>query len=610
MRGALLEEFGRALGRIESEGDRSGDEVRLFLDDVVKGLTAPDGRVIPVRLSLFAEVVRHRPWTHATLQALGGVDGIGVKFLEDRFESDSSPYRLHRHAAQAILRALLPPPASVIRGLARTESELRTASGYADRPDDFHYLMRILDSELRLITTTEEKEERERIKDEGGRTKGNVAVPSGSFSASSLQPFPLIQPSASSLQPFPLIQPSALRYYQLAHDYLIPPIRRWLEREQRSTRAGRARLRLEAITAAWLERPVPRRLPSFPEWVGIISHVRPAERSPDEARLLRATARHYFTRFAMIAAVFALLVVIRQSLRDREAGRSLLRAARTADDRKLQALIPELEPYQSQLSRELEADENAPPSSKRAHDRELAGVLLYRFAPSAARGLYLRELLLLAPDPDRVDIIRESLAVHPKHSDPGALWRVANDKTAAPGERLRAIAALARLEPSHANWKTTDPIIARALLGEDRRTIPRWIELLEPVLAVVVSQLDLDVRNPELSLSWRAVSAEALAEALGRRGEGADFAGPIAEAPPEAFHILVRGVQRFDCAQERSRRWLRSSPAKRRMTPTRSSAMATPAVRPAPRLPCSPWAIPSRSGLDCSRPPTRGFAAC
>ncbi len=86
-------------------------------------------------------------------------------------------------------------------------------------------------------------------------------------------------------------------------------------------------------------------------------------------------------------------------------------------------------------------------------------------------------------------------------------------------------------------------------MGEDRGTIPRWIELLEPVLPVVVSQLDLDVRNPELSLSARAAAAEALAEALGRRGRGADFAGPIAEAPPDAFHVLVRGLQRFGLAE-------------------------------------------------------------
>jgi hypothetical protein len=65
----VLEGFGRALGRLPGEPGTTEEEASLFLDEAVKGLTGPDGRVIPVRLSLFAEVVRHRPWTRATLRA-------------------------------------------------------------------------------------------------------------------------------------------------------------------------------------------------------------------------------------------------------------------------------------------------------------------------------------------------------------------------------------------------------------------------------------------------------------------------------------------------------------------------------------------------------------
>jgi formylglycine-generating enzyme required for sulfatase activity len=575
----VLEEFGRALERIPNDGTAPSDEVHRFLGDVVNGLTAPDGRVTPVRLSLFAEVVRHRPWTRATLQALGGVDGIGVKFLEDRFESESSPYRPHRHAAQAILRALLPPPTSNIRGVAWTASELLAASGYADRPGDFDDLMRVLDHDLRLITPTEEKTEggktTETTKGHGGRKRRPIAAspepvsfPDPDHSPLNTEYSPLTvgdspvttghaRPNGegvpqdvggegatvASTQHSQLTTHHSPVHYQLAHDYLIRPVRRWLEREQRSTRAGRARLRLEAITAAWLERPVPRRLPSLLEWIGIISYVRRDERSPDQQRLLRATARHYTLWFAAAAAVITVAVVARHWFRHRETARALLREAKAADDRKLQALIPELEPYRDVLSRDLETDEHVLPSG--VPDRELAGVLLFRFEPSAARGRYLRERLLVAPDPDRVQIFRESLAADIEQSGRAELWRVAGDKSAAPGERLRAVAALARLEPTHANWSTIDPKVARALLREDRGTIPRWIELLDPVLAVVVNQLDHDVRDPGLSPSSRASSAEALAEALVRRGTDADFAGPIVEAPPEAFHTLVRALQRM-----------------------------------------------------------------
>ena len=116
----VLEGFGRALGQIPEEGTAGAGEAALFLDEAARGLAGPDDRVIPVRLSLFTEVVRHRPWTRATLGDLGGVDGIGVKFLDDCFAS--APYKRLRVAAQAVLKKLLPPPTSVIRGAPRTAS--------------------------------------------------------------------------------------------------------------------------------------------------------------------------------------------------------------------------------------------------------------------------------------------------------------------------------------------------------------------------------------------------------------------------------------------------------------------------------------------------------
>ena len=49
--------------------------------------------MIPVRLALFAEMVKGRPWSLATLKDVGGTQGIGVTFLEETFSSTGRPKR-------------------------------------------------------------------------------------------------------------------------------------------------------------------------------------------------------------------------------------------------------------------------------------------------------------------------------------------------------------------------------------------------------------------------------------------------------------------------------------------------------------------------------------
>ena len=216
----VLEEYGRSLGQLPPGELPAGSEGAVFLDRAVQGLTGPDGRVIPVRLSLFVEVVRNRPWTVHTLRALWGMEGIGVKFLEEAFDSAlaAPAHRVHRRAATAVLQLLLPAPTAVLRGSPRSGRELREASGYAEQPGDFADLLQVLDHDLRLIT-------------------------------------PVDDTGAETWAPAVALDPPHETHYQLAHDYLILPIRQWIDRKQRSTRSGRARRRLQAITAAWLERP-------------------------------------------------------------------------------------------------------------------------------------------------------------------------------------------------------------------------------------------------------------------------------------------------------------------------------------------------------------------
>ena len=129
------------------------------------------------------------------------MEGIGIKFLEETFDAVGSlpSCRLHRKAAESVLRLLLPSPTSMIRGAPRPVQALREASGYADRPDDFADLMQLLDHDLRLISATDPQE----------------------FTPAETKPDQNHQPGPGELS------------YQLAHDYLIRPIRQWLERNER-----------------------------------------------------------------------------------------------------------------------------------------------------------------------------------------------------------------------------------------------------------------------------------------------------------------------------------------------------------------------------------------
>ena len=126
---------GRAYGACQrSTGDISSDQ-NAFLDQSISGL-AQDGKIISVRLALFAEMVKGKPWTPATLKAVGGTEGIGLTFLEETFSASTAPpeHRLHQKAAQAVLKALLPESGTDIKGQMRSTQELLEASGMRTAP--------------------------------------------------------------------------------------------------------------------------------------------------------------------------------------------------------------------------------------------------------------------------------------------------------------------------------------------------------------------------------------------------------------------------------------------------------------------------------------------
>jgi serine/threonine protein kinase len=274
----VLAAFGRAYGVLPERPADLAPEPCAFLDQAVAGL-AQDGKVISVRLALFAEMVKGKPWAPSTLREVGGTEGVGMTFLEETFSASAAPpeHRLHQKAARAVLKALLPRRGTDIKGQMRSESELREASGYSGRPRDFEDLVRILDPELRLITPTDP----EGVEGDEGRVVGHSA-------------------------PATRHPPSSTRCYQLTHDYLVPSLRDWLACKQRETRWGRAELRLAERAALWEAKPENRHLPSVLEWASIRTLTRPRDWTDPERRMMRRAGRFHGLRAFGVAALLAL----------------------------------------------------------------------------------------------------------------------------------------------------------------------------------------------------------------------------------------------------------------------------------------------------------------
>ena len=148
--------LGRAFGVLPDGSNEASREQKEFLKQAVAGL-AQDGRVICVRLALFAEMMKGKTWTPATLREVGGTQGVGVSVPRRDVQLGHRPpaHRYHQKAARAVLKALLPDSGTDLKGHMRSFAELLEASGYRSRPKDFDDLIRILDSEIRLITPTD-----------------------------------------------------------------------------------------------------------------------------------------------------------------------------------------------------------------------------------------------------------------------------------------------------------------------------------------------------------------------------------------------------------------------------------------------------------------------
>jgi formylglycine-generating enzyme required for sulfatase activity len=508
----VLAAFGQAFGKLpENPGETSKDQ-KEFLTQAVSDL-AQEGKVICVRLALFAEMMKGKPWTPASLKAVGGTEGVGITFLEETFSAATAPpeHRYHQKAARADLRILLPETGSHIKGHMRSYAELLEASGYGSRPKDFDDLIRILDNEIRLITPT----------DPEGKAANSDSV---------------LQTKADQ------------KYYQLTHDYLVHSIREWLARKQKETRRGRAELMLADRAAVWNPLPENRQLPSLLQWFTIRLWTRKRNWSPPQKKMMGRAGKYHAVRGMALGLLLAVATVTGLAIREQvmEQRRAtyaagLVQRLLDADTAQVPPVVGEMADYRQWTDPLLRAeiDMAADKSRQKLH----ASLALLPVDGSQVTYLYDR---LLDAGPHEIPVIRDALAPH-KDDLLEKLWAVAlMSEKGNESQRLRAAAALARYDPESKQWAKCSPFVVNDLVLENPVYLGQWSEAFRPVkksLLVPLADIFRD-RNLERA-SERTLATNLLADYAADQSQV--LADLLMNADEKQFAIIYPKFK--DCAE-------------------------------------------------------------
>lgn len=454
----VLTKFGQAFGRLPAQSNNVTREQQRFIDAVASGL-ADDGKVVSVRLALFAEMVKGKPWEPSTLEDVGGTEGVGANFLEEMFGSrNANPEHLqHQHAARQVLMALLPDVGTDIKGHMRSQAELLEASGYQNQPRDFNELLRILDGKLRLITPTD---------------------PEGFHSESASQ--------------------RSQKFYQLTHDYLVRSLREWLTRKQKETRKGRAELVLAERTAVWNAKPERRHLPSVWEWASVNWLTNKNTWTEQQSKMMSVAARVHIVWLTLLLGLTTTLSITALYMRERvveannsERAAGFVNAITNAKIDQIPGILEDLQNDRPWVDPKLvEALTEFPPDSN-----ERLNLSLALLSSDASQITYLKSKLFNAR-PEQIETIRSLLVGH-KDLLVEELWQIA-EQVDADGKQqlLPAASALAVYDTDNdARWQPVAEKVVEALVNENSLRVAVWSTTLKPARRHLLAPLGVVFRS-------------------------------------------------------------------------------------------------------------------
>ena len=442
----VLRLFGKALECLP-EGEHSKEQEQ-FIHKSIESLSV-DGKVISVRLSVFADMMKSRPWLIESLNSMGGVEGVGVQFLEETFFSSSASAlcKIHHKAAQKVLRALLPSSGSCIKGGMLSLEDLKEVSTYALNPRDFEQLLQLLDSDLRLITPTTQEDDSD-----------------------------------------------SKRYYQLSHDYLVPSLQEWLLRKQKETRKGRAELVLEDRGRAWNRSPENRQLPSLPQCLSIGWHTRSRDWTTPQKKMIKKARKYYLVRSILVASMLLMLGFLGWDGYCRVKSQGLVERLLDAHSADVPTIVKEISGYRRWANPMLLAANNKAEQEKDERKQLHTSLALLPVDKGQISYLYFR---LLEAKPNEVEVLIDALRNH-KDEFQQQLWDLLqNPEKGKELQILRIASALAAYDGGveSETWKDISPLIVSQLVKENPVFIGVWVGTLRPVKKFLLNPLSETFNN-------------------------------------------------------------------------------------------------------------------
>lgn len=498
--------FGVAFGKLTPAESQWTDQHRQFLEQSVESLSE-DGKIVPVKLSLYADTVKSREWNLAAIKEIGGIEGVGLSFLNESFNSKYAKpeNRRHAEAAQAFLSQLLPPRGFEIKGVFKPASELQVACGYEDKPDEFAELITILDRKLRLITAV-------------GDSNNSGVMPDQAT-------------------------------YQLTHDYLVPALREWLTRSKRTTAKGRAELVLDECSRIWIDRKEEKQLPTFWETVAIYLRTRRKNWTQAQIQMMRAATWHHFERFLFLTTyvgiiLFAAFIARQAWFMNHRFNRiqERVRQVKSVDPTKLAELTddPTWTPFViSNYVTPIYAEETEPRSTQ--FEQLHAKIIAVKSDKSLV--LPLREELLSISDVKYLQPIVKVLSPYADDLDDD-LNVVFEDPAALPKRRFHA--AIFLLESSKMKvaegWgdKHFD-FIASQLLQANAEQQPFLREMLRPIAAKLMPAIDRAFNDKSLDPRIQESAANAFKDYA--REDSIKISELVSNSNPRQFEILFPLIQ-------------------------------------------------------------------